>query len=165
MNNNNGTFVAVRFREDTVRLIHEYTLMNGIPNPLDPSEYHSTIVYSRNPLLFLKPEHELVPVRHATPIAFDVFEGVVNGKKGNCCVLKIDSQYMTSRHEYLRMYHNATHDFPSYKPHVTLSYDIGDFDVSKLRDISVILPKLYIVSEFNEELEDVGSPNQKEESQ
>jgi hypothetical protein len=155
--NNNGTFVAVRFREDTRQLLYAYALMNGIPNPLDPSEYHSTVVYSRNPILFLEPERELIPLRYATPLAFDVFEGVVDGRKGNCCVLKIDSEYMTARHKFLRKYHNATHDFPDYNPHVTLSYDIGDFDVSKLQDINVILPKLYIVSEFNEELEEVNS--------
>lgn len=154
--NNNGTFVAVRFREDTRQLLYAYALLNGIPNPLDPEEYHSTVVYSRNHIDFEQPEFELVPIRHATPLAFDVFEGVIDGKKGNCCVLKINSEYMNDRHYYLRRYHNATHDFPDYHAHVTLSYDIGDFDVSKLRDIDVILPKLYLVSEFNEELEDVG---------
>lgn len=129
--------------------------MNGLPNPLDSNEYHSTVVYSRNHIEFPVKE---IPLNtwYAYPIGFDVFEGEKDGKLTNCCVLKIESYFMTRRHQELRRYFNATHDFPDYKPHVTLSYDIGDFDVTKLRDIEVILPKLYIVAEYNEELKDVG---------
>jgi len=171
MTNTNGTFVAVKFREDTVRVLHEYSLMNGIPNPLDPNEYHSTVVYSRNQIEFPAPEIKL-NTWHAYPIGFDVFESRSDGASGyrktgeitRCCVLKIESYFMTKRHQELRRYFNATHDFPEYHPHVTLSYDIGDFDVTKLRDIEVILPKLYIVAEFNEELKDVGRKEAEEES-
>jgi hypothetical protein len=158
MNKNNGTYVAVKFREDTKQVLYQYALMNGIPNPLEPEEYHSTIVYSRNSISFSTAERDLDPIWTAVPLAFDVFEGVVDDRPGNCCVLKIKSFKMNMRHFELRKHFNATHDFPTYETHVTLSYDIGDFDVSKLRDIEVILPKLYITTEFNEELKDVGSP-------
>lgn len=75
-------------------------------------------------------------------------------------MLKLASDLLSDRHYMLREQFDATHDFEEYIPHITLSYDIGDFDVSKLPDIRAVLPDLYIVSEFNEELKDVGSISQ-----
>jgi hypothetical protein len=155
MNNNNGTFVAVKFREDSKEALAKYASDSGIPNPLSPDEYHSTIVYSRNPLAV---EKQTVFDAHwiGKPIGFDVFQSSWDdGSKTNCLVLKYLCVEMDTRHEYLKSL-GATHDFPTYNAHITLSYDIGDYDISTLQSIETVLPEIYIVQEYSEVLKNVS---------
>jgi len=54
----------------------------------------------------------------------------------------------------LKKEHGATHDFDSFKPHVTLSYNIGDLDISTLNPSDI--GDINIVSEFGEDLDLFG---------
>jgi len=151
MKHNNGTFVAVRFHEETVAKLVGFGVANAVPNLIDQAEYHSTIAYSRKHLPNVPKQRDITPGWIARPIGFDVF----STKSGtNCLVLKIDCPEAIGRHNFLRNWEGASHDFPTYIPHITLSYDIGDYDVSILKDISVALPEIVIVQEYCQELKD-----------
>jgi 2'-5' RNA ligase len=49
--------------------------------------------------------------------------------------------------------HDATYDFPEYKPHITLSYDIGDLDEKNLPDIGKYVDEIGIDEEYGEDLD------------
>lgn len=154
MNQNNGTFVAVRFHEETVAKLIGFGVANAIPNLIDPAEYHSTVVYSRKHLPNVPERRVLTPSWIARPIGFDVFSTRNGDMSTNCLVLKLDCPEMIGRHNYLRKWEGASHDFPTYNPHITFSYDIGDYDLSKLPRIDVALPEILIVQEYCKELKD-----------
>lgn len=169
MNHSNGTFVAVRFVEEAIGALMAFGTANGIPNMLSADDYHSTIVYSRRPLKNVDGQRNIFPHWAAKPIGFDVFEtrGINGAPSTKCLVLKISSPDMLGRHEFFRRWEGASHDFPSYIPHITLSYDIGDYDITKLSDIATVLPEISISQEYSEELKDVDrrKEDRKEEGQ
>jgi hypothetical protein len=152
MKHNNGTFVAVRFHEETVAKLIEFGMVNAVPNLIDPAEYHSTVAYSRKYLPNVPEQRNISPNWIARPIGFDVFFTKQGAK---CLVLKIDCPDMVGRHRFLRHWEGASHDFPSYNPHITFSYDIGDYDLSRLPSIVDALPEILIVQEYCQELIDV----------
>lgn len=132
----NGTYVGVKFDESSLDALAEFVKTNNIPNCLKKSDFHSTVVYSRKHL----PEYEAVgevdPVWKAKPVGFDIWESKPNAYKKEhtfCLVMKIDCPDMVNRHNHARDDHGATYDFDEYKPHVTLSYDVGkDFSKDNL---------------------------------
>lgn len=92
---------------------------------IQPSEkLHCTVLYSRKPVDIQDSDFELP------------YEGIgdevscfpqQDGKK--CVVLKISSLRIPVLHHTLRRVYGATHDYPTYEPHVTLVYDYeGDVE-------------------------------------
>jgi hypothetical protein len=155
MPKSNGTFVAVKFAKEVTDALEAYCMRNNVPNPIQPSDFHSTVVCSRRRLKNVALLRDIHPGWIATPIGFDVFDTRhEDGSTTKCLVLKIDCPEMYARHNFFRQFEKASHDFPSYIPHITLSYDIGDYDISGIEDIRTVLPQIAIVSEYSEELKD-----------
>ena len=155
-NNSNGTFVAVRFAEESIEALIKFAEYYEVPNLLEPKDYHCTVVYSRKPLNNVPIEKPIEPQWIAYPVCFDVFlsrSDMNEGPDSRCLVLVIYSEEMNERHTHLREVEGASHDYPSYIPHITLSYDIGDYDISKLGGVDC-LPQIQIVREYSEELKD-----------
>jgi hypothetical protein len=146
----NGTFVAVKFSEEITRILHQYVIDNNVPNYVKPLDYHSTIVYSKKTLKNVLSQRKIEWA--GKPIGLDIFSAKNNGITTKCLVLKFESTEMNNRHMYLKQYANATHDFPSYIPHITLSYDIGNLDIDKLSNIHEVLQNINIIQEYSTKL-------------
>ena len=148
---NKGTYAGVRFDDDTIKRFEAFAKENEIPNHVPSKKLHSTVLYSRKYL----PDYE-APGDYKTPLTgkptgFDVWKSQPDedGKTSNCLILKYGCPELTKRHKSLMDEHGATFDFDKFDPHVTLSYDIGDMDVSKLKpDVGDI----NITSEYKEDL-------------
>jgi hypothetical protein len=67
--------------------------------------------------------------------------------------MKFKCEELNARHKELMDEHDATYDFPEYKTHVTLSYDIGDMDETKLPDVIKTIGEMKIVKEYGEDLD------------
>lgn len=147
-----GTYAGVRFDQYTIRdlrLLQE-TLM--IPNPLPEHKFHSTLLYSRVPLPNYVPfgEYPVAPTSNTNCFELTVFK-TQSGK--NALVLKYDCDFLSARHKDLMETHNGTWDHPSYIPHITLSYDIGDFPI-QLGPVSFLSDrKIVIESEYSEPID------------
>lgn len=142
-----GIYVGVKFSDATNQNLAAYQAQHGIPSPTPPDKFHITILYSRNYVPW-QPKSDLdvvVTPEHSELAVFGPRDG-----GASCLVWKLDSEYLTQRFE-LGMEMGATFDFDSYKPHITLSYDIGDFDYKALP-----LPtfNVEIVSEFASPLDE-----------
>lgn len=141
-----GLYVAAFFSDETNNLLAGYCSKNNIPNSVPAPSLHTTIVYSRVPVLGFEPNHTLeVPV-NTTYAKLDVWETQAGPK---CLVLHFFSPYLHIRFQEA-MSLGATYDFDEYKPHVTLSYDIGDLDHTKLPAITF---PLVIAGEYSESLD------------
>lgn len=148
-----GLYAAVKFSKDTIDRILKYCGDKDIPNILNPEDFHSTLCYSRKLVPDFKPVDELF--EEGKPKKFEIWESPPNAfkeEKTFCLVLKYSSSYMENRFKEI-MDMGATYDYDEYKPHLTISYDVGEgFDVSKLVDIDAIAP-LDIIGEYSEELD------------
>lgn len=115
-----GTYVGVRYSKDSIAMLKDLQRMYKIPDPTPASKMHTTVLYSRTPVDF--PVKTDVNETVGRDVQFHVFN-TRDGKRA--LVLKIKSDYLTSRHE-LGNELGASYDFPDYIPHITLSYDVGD---------------------------------------
>lgn len=130
-----GLYVAAKFSDYTLDKIEELQRELKVPNPVPRHKIHSTICYSR------------VNIPYVTAVGS--FEVASSGKlevwdtqDGKTLVLILDSDYLTFRHNYARAL-GATHDFPDYTPHITLSYNVGPIKFEGNVQVPVVLDREY----------------------
>lgn len=112
-----GLYVAAKFSESTLDEIENLQRELKIPNPVPRHKIHSTICYSRVDIPYVCSSGSFEVATSGELETWDTSDGKV-------LVLKLNSDYLTFRHNYARAL-GATHDFPDYTPHITLSYNIG----------------------------------------
>jgi len=101
--------------------LHAWAAAQGVKNLVPPEEMHVTQVYSRSPVN-LEPKDDTIVVKRKIELL---------GDKG-ALVLSFNSDALQARHAEA-MAAGASHDFPGYHPHVTLSYDAGDIRLEDLK--------------------------------
>lgn len=143
-----GTFIGVRFTSDSVDMLHNLITFNGIDNPINLEELHSTLIFSRVDISGDEVAQPRSGLREKCVMkGYHIFQ---KEDGPPVLVVKLDSKYLSTRHEEIMDGTMATYDFPDYIPHVTLSYDFnGNID-----DL-LALPKtpLIIESEYSEEID------------
>lgn len=151
-----GTYAAVKFDTDTTDAVVEYIAANKIPNGLKADKMHCTVLYSRKYCPDYEPLGKISPPWTGTPTALEVWESRGKNrdeKPSRCLVMKFTCDKLNDRHQALMEEHDATYDFPDYKTHITLSYDIGDMDETKLPDITTAVKTIKIINEYGEDLD------------
>jgi hypothetical protein len=105
---------------------------NGIPSPTMLEDFHTTIVYSR---VSISDYPVRLSVMHrGWRFAIDHFEMLPTKPGGDKMVLVgvLKAEVLEELHRGLLTL-GATHDFPDYIPHISISYEIPvDFDVTAL---------------------------------
>lgn len=104
--------------------LHKWAEGAGIKNLVPPAEMHSTIVYSKADTPDMEPMKDPVMVSGGKRSIEKL------GDKG-AIVLKFESPVLQEQHKTAKTA-GASHSFPGFIPHVTLSYDAGDVDLSKI---------------------------------
>lgn len=145
-----GTYAGVNFDDDTVNRLIEYVQYNNLANPVPKDKFHTTLLYSRKHLPHYEPPGKINPAWVGKPTELKVWKSQPPDPT-NCLVLLYECDDLIDRHEYLMKEHGATFDYDEYRPHITLSYDIGDMDVKQLSPIDEI-GDITIVREYGEEL-------------
>lgn len=149
-----GTYAAVTFSEDTVASLAELQEKLEVPNPLDSSDFHSTLLYSRKPLPNYIAQGELTPVVTSDTEDFTLQIWPSNGGEKNVLVLSYPCEWLTNRWESLMEEHQASWDFPDFTPHVTLSYDVGDWKPSEQIVQFASKKPIVIVNEYSKPLDE-----------
>lgn len=121
-----GTYAAVKLFPERAVIIYKLMVNLKVPNPEQADKFHVTLLYSRKHLPNYVPQPELHFL--SVPTCLEVWP-TKSGK--NCLVLKLDSPALQARHKELMTMHEAEYDYPEYKTHISLSYDIGDYDIKK----------------------------------
>lgn len=135
-----GTYISAVVSTASAKQLFQWVEDNGINNPTEPAEYHATITYSRKGI-----PKVVNGFKYDLPI-----EGKIVGWKlfptqagGQCLVADIASKDLTNYHEDIKSKFGATHDYPSYHPHVTVSYDYTGKDVPKtFPDLTLTFDKI-----------------------
>jgi hypothetical protein len=150
-----GTYAGVRFSDTTKKAIKKYMDDNKIPNAIAPNKLHTTLLYSRKYLPKYTPEGEYKKLMTGVPGKFDVWKSKPDdgSKPKNCLIVEYTCPQLDERHNELMKKHGGTYDYPEYKTHLTLSYDIGDMKIKDLPDFKDTCPVIQIVSEYGEDLD------------
>lgn len=114
-----GTYAKLVPCAATKERIASIVNLLNIENPASVHDLHVTVIYSRKECAEIEGLNVTLPVQ-AYGEAFDIFP---NQDGSKCLVLKLASDEMHSLHQTIRAEHGGTHDYPSYSPHLTLSYD------------------------------------------
>lgn len=130
-----GLYVAAKYSNRTLDQIEKLQRVLRVPNPVPREKIHSTICYSR------------VNIPYVTSAgSFEVSDGgkleIWDTQDGKTLVLVLDSEYLTTRHNYARVL-GATHDFDEYIPHITLSYNVGELKFSGEYELPIVLDYEY----------------------
>lgn len=131
-----GTYYGLKPTPQTVKAMREFMGDHRVPNPVADADLHTTVIYSRAfcgaPAL-----GKLDPTWKGKFHKYDIFDessqvDESEREPNRCLVMRFHCPEVMDRHSYLKKHHGATHDFPTLNPHVTMSYDVGDFDHENL---------------------------------
>lgn len=140
-----GVYVAMRVGPKSKKCLQEVFDKYPIPNIIEFSKLHATIIYSRKfDRIVVNPEIRIEGV-------ISKYKIYLTQAKKAALVVEINSEGLRQRHLELMAAYNLTYDFESYIPHFTLSYDVGhSFDLEKLP-----LPDchIYFENEYSEPLD------------
>jgi len=147
-----GSYAGLRFSDGTKKAIKDYAIENKIPNRLASNKMHTTLLYSRKYLPDYEPAGKLEQPMLGKFDKFEIFHSQPDeeGKVANCLVMRYKCEEQTNRFDALMKEHKATFDFDEYKPHVTMSYDIGDMDI---KDLPKFEGEIELVEEYGEDLD------------
>lgn len=116
-----GTYVSMDLTPESRKLLDNYVEMSlGLTERVDPSTYHITIIYSRTPVPSAEQYQGLGNQEPAQVVGYEIFPTKNDGK---CLVMRLHCPYAISLNQRL-MSEGATSDYPEYKPHLTIAYDI-----------------------------------------
>lgn len=147
-----GTYAGIRFDPLTIRDLMIMQDLLNIPNRLDPEKFHSTLLYSRRPCPNYVPFgiYPVSPTSDTNEFDLKVFK-TAGGK--NALVLAYTSAFLEARHKELMKEHNATWDHPTFIPHITLSYDIGDANIPLGKTQFISERKIVMIEEYGQDLD------------
>lgn len=142
-----GTYVGLRLLPQSAAVIRQFCRDNGIEIKMPEFEQrlHVTLIYSRKHFKMIPN----TPVVHtARIVGFELFSNDAGERR--VLVANLDAKSVSARHSHIREMYGATHDYPDFRPHITLVYDWDPAkDFSKL-----IVPSdtIFLSDEYVEEL-------------
>lgn len=134
-----GTYVGVRVSEKSRSQLIDLAKKYHVPNIIRPKRLHSTIVYSFKHLPDFVKESE---VYHEAIVKDFVLFDNPDGSK--VLALELESNSLNERNRVLMEEYGDVTDYPQYRLHITLSYEIGDFKLPSLEEkISITFDEEY----------------------
>lgn len=115
-----GTYVALQMAQGSKDLLDNFVRGNlGLEERVSKDSYHITVIYSRTPV----PDAEKIKGDHhamALCTGYDMFSTKDGGK---CLVMRVNCTNATELNSQLTKM-GATSDYPEYKAHITIAYNI-----------------------------------------
>lgn len=114
---NQGTYAKLQLSYESRQELFNYVKKLGIENPIDKDQYHATLIYSRKEIPEAYSRNDLQSVFLAFGKDWKIFP---SKEMGQCLVLVLDCPSAHDFHEeFMKM--GATHDYPEFTPHITIS--------------------------------------------
>lgn len=159
-----GTYAGLRFTPSTIKNIKKLYKDFNIENSVPEAKLHSTLLFSSKYLPKYSAIGLLKQLIVGKPTKCEVWDTSDDEPK-QALVLLYDSAEQVTRHKYLMKKHDAVYDYTSYKPHLTLSYDVGkDFDIKEINEFIKDNPfDIEINKEYQEDLDLDWKENNKKE--
>ena len=151
MNDESGIYIAVKYNRFSVNKIKQLAEKYQVPNVIPLDKFHTTLIYStkgaENVETFEDMEYVVLPNQ------LDIWTSK-SGEK--CLVLKVDCTQLVRRNKELMEKYQFVSDYPEYNPHITISYDIGDWsmitEMQSYLNNNKIYNMILTTGEYQEEL-------------
>jgi len=115
-----GVYVGVKYNGRSMGNLHRFAREIQVPNPVPKGMLHSTVLYCTE-------RTEAPHIREVVNFtALPWYLEVWPTESGNVLVLVLDSPGIQRRHEEW-LSRGYPHAYDNFVPHVTLSYDVGDW--------------------------------------
>jgi 2'-5' RNA ligase len=116
-----GTYVSMDLSDESRALLDNFVEMSlGLTERVDPSTYHITVIYSRTPVPTAEHIAGMSTTTTASVNGYEIFPTKNDGK---CLVMRLEFSFANALNSKLTQ-EGATSDYPEYKPHLTLAYDM-----------------------------------------
>jgi 2'-5' RNA ligase len=116
-----GTYVSMDLSQGSRDILDHFVEMNlGLAERVDMSTYHITIIYSRTPV---PSAEQYVGYGNDQPARVTGYEVFPTKNDGKCLVMRLECPFAELLNKQLTA-EGATSDYASYKPHMTIAYDI-----------------------------------------
>ncbi len=147
-----GTYVGVRISEKSKDALISASKKMEVPNKIDKDKMHITLIYSRKHLPEFEAEGKFKEPKIVSVDKLKIFP--TQEGDGKVLVVVLDAPALVKRNKEIMKEEGATSDFPKYTPHITLSYDVGDFDIKNKNIIDHMTNlELEVVEEYSQDLE------------
>ena len=116
-----GTYVSMDLTQGSRDIMDHFVEMSlGLTERVDKSTYHITVIYSRAPVPTAEQYAGSESASTARVTGYEVFPTKNDGK---CLVMRLDFPFANLLNKQLTA-EGAMSDYPEYKPHMTIAYDI-----------------------------------------
>ncbi len=119
----NGVFVSRPILN--AKAWHDWAVRHGVPNPVPPEEMHVTVIYSEIDTLMIPDQ---MPKSVSTIGSYYPGQFALFGPDENVLVFAFDDWELHDRY-YAYQRNGAVSKWPTYRPHMTLTYDIGEYEL------------------------------------
>lgn len=116
-----GTYVSMDLSQECRELLDNFVHVNlGLEERVDPSTYHITVIYSRSPV---PSAEQYVGYGEEQPARVTGYEVFPTKNDGKCLVMRLECPFAELLNKQLTA-QGATSDYDTYKPHLTIAYNI-----------------------------------------
>jgi hypothetical protein len=112
-----GTYVNVKVSAEDQDKLYSWCEEHGIGPLMDKEDYHATVVYSPTPCPDAKHYDFNLPAT-ANIVGWKAFDSQL----GRCLVAQLQSEDLDKFNADMKNIYGATSNFPSYIPHITVSW-------------------------------------------
>lgn len=130
-----GTYSSILVDQNSAEQLFAYCASLGIPDLVEPEEYHCTIIYSSEPCFDVADEDFGLECK-AIPIGFRVL-----GSEKPVLVLELYCPNAVRLHELFMEKYGATHDYPEYIPHITVAKDFEGEIPTDVPEIEIVFDR------------------------
>lgn len=140
-----GIYVGAKFDKETCLAIKKLCQTIKVPNRVTSEKLHTTIIFSRKYVPDIELEEDMYPLTTKVK-GFKIFD---TQDKKRALVLELDCSELVDRHNEIMAEYGTTYDHPEYIPHITISYDCGEFEPLSYGGL---FPEITIKEEYKEDL-------------
>lgn len=147
-----GTYVGINISEKSKDALISASEKMKVPNKIDRDNMHITLIHSRKHLPEFEARGKFKEPMVVSVDKLKIFP--VQDGDSKVLVVVLDAPDLEKRNKKIMKEEGAISDFPKYIPHITLSYDVGDFDIKNKKIINYMTDlKLEVIEEYSQDLE------------
>lgn len=140
-----GLFIGLEVSEQDLENIKKFQEAIELSNPVKKEEIHSTLFATSDNFEYNLPTHLPLVIEHLTLGKIKTQSGV------DCLVLYFESEILKNKHDFIKSHFKVNPYYGNFIPHVTLSYDCGDIDITGL-NLKKYIQSLTFVTEYTQDL-------------
>ena len=148
-------YIGLFFDKESASYLYNLCKKLNVPNMINKELYHVTLLSSTD-----KIPYQLKDKKVNYKATIKNLKILKTKNNTNCLVLILDSKEICEKERYIYQIYNILNTSTyKYFPHITLSYDIGDMDINKIKLNKIIISKeLTLDLQYHDQLTFTNEP-------